>query len=229
MSIQTIQGRTPDGEYAPVAVADDGKLLVSGGNASTLYLTNIIGGLVPRGAYDPATDYAVGDAVAYNGSSYVMHTDAPAGTLPTTSANWGLLAAKGTQGDPGNDGADSTVPGPAGDSAYDIAVANGFVGDEAAWLASLQGTDGDSGGGTWGSITGNLSDQADLQAELDTIPGDASELQFNDNGFSNIVGGDVYTALQQIDQALNNINNNADGGTPASVYGGTITMDGGTV
>lgn len=32
--------------------------------------------------------------------------------------------------------------GPAGDSAYQIAVANGFVGNEAAWLASLQGDPG---------------------------------------------------------------------------------------
>lgn len=30
--------------------------------------------------------------------------------------------------------------GPPGDSAYQIAVANGFVGDEAAWLLSLKVT-----------------------------------------------------------------------------------------
>lgn len=29
-----------------------------------------------------------------------------------------------------------------GDSAYEIAVANGFVGTEQEWLASLKGTDG---------------------------------------------------------------------------------------
>ena len=33
----------------------------------------------------------------------------------------------------------------AGDSAYEIAVANGFVGTEAEWLASLEGTDGTNG------------------------------------------------------------------------------------
>lgn len=32
-------------------------------------------------------------------------------------------------------------------SAYDIAVANGFVGDEATWLLSLEGTDGADGAG----------------------------------------------------------------------------------
>lgn len=37
-----------------------------------------------------------------------------------------------------------SVIGPAGPSAYDSAVANGFVGTEAAWLATLQGVDGES-------------------------------------------------------------------------------------
>ena len=40
----------------------------------------------------------------------------------------------GTQGDPGL-------------SAYQVAVANGFVGNEAAWLASLVGPSGSGGGG----------------------------------------------------------------------------------
>lgn len=37
------------------------------------------------------------------------------------------------------------VPGPPGDSAYEVAVDNGFVGNEAAWLASLQGVPGANG------------------------------------------------------------------------------------
>ena len=39
-----------------------------------IQLTNVVGGLVPKGAYNAGTDYAVGDSVDYNGSSYVMHT-----------------------------------------------------------------------------------------------------------------------------------------------------------
>jgi len=35
--------------------------------------------------------------------------------------------------------------GPPGDSAYQIAVANGFVGNEAAWLLSLKGANGTNG------------------------------------------------------------------------------------
>lgn len=44
----------------------------------------------------------------------------------------------GEQGPPGTDGAD-------GESAYQIAVDNGFEGDQAAWLASLKGDKGDDG------------------------------------------------------------------------------------
>jgi len=58
-------------------------------------IINIMGGLTPRGTYDNGTDYAVGDSVEYNGSSYVMYADAAAGTLPTDTTKWQLLAEKG--------------------------------------------------------------------------------------------------------------------------------------
>lgn len=45
--------------------------------------------------------------------------------------------------------------GPEGDSAYEVAVNNGFVGTEAQWLASLEGPEGDPGApGTNATITG---------------------------------------------------------------------------
>lgn len=54
---------------------------------------------------------------------------------------------RGPQGEPGAAGADGEPgdTGPAGASAYQVAVANGFVGTEAAWLASLQGAPGSDG------------------------------------------------------------------------------------
>ncbi len=75
-----------------------------------IQFTNVAGGLVPRGAYNAGTDYAVGDSVDYQGSSYVMHTDAGAGTLPTNTSFWQVLANKGDTGATGATGA----PGPAG-------------------------------------------------------------------------------------------------------------------
>ena len=38
-----------------------------------------------------------------------------------------------------------SVPGPPGDSAYEVAVNNGFDGSEAEWLDSLQGEPGEKG------------------------------------------------------------------------------------
>ena len=49
--------------------------------------------------------------------------------------------AQGIQGLPGKDGA----KGADGKSAYEVAVLNGFVGNEAAWLASLKGEKGEKG------------------------------------------------------------------------------------
>jgi hypothetical protein len=48
---------------------------------------------------------------------------------------------QGQKGDPGAAGA----AGAAGASAYQLALANGFSGTEAEWLASLKGADGDQG------------------------------------------------------------------------------------
>jgi hypothetical protein len=76
----------------------------------------------------------------------------------------GTNGTNGTNGTDGTDGAD-------GESAYQVAVNNGFVGTEAAWLASLQGSDGADGtngtngtdgvgvaaGGTTGQVLAKVS------------------------------------------------------------------------
>lgn len=59
-----------------------------------------------RGDYDPATGYFVNDVVYYQGSSYIA-INPTTGVNPTpnaSSANWGLLALKGTKGDVGAPG-----------------------------------------------------------------------------------------------------------------------------
>ena len=62
----------------------------------------------------------------------------------------GLTGAKGDKGSDGLDGKDGLPGTPGkngvdGKSAYQIAVAQGFAGSEAAWLASLKGEKGDKG------------------------------------------------------------------------------------
>lgn len=59
-----------------------------------------------------------------------------------------IAAADGAPGSNGADGAD-------GASAYEVAVANGFVGNEAAWLASLVGPTGATGATGAAGATGN--------------------------------------------------------------------------
>ena len=76
----------------------------------------------------------------------------------------GLTGAKGDKGSDGLDGKDGLpgakgVDGKDGKSAYQIAVAQGFAGSEAAWLASLKGEKGDKGdaGGSAGQAKASES------------------------------------------------------------------------
>ena len=60
------------------------------------------------------------------------------GNTTTTIIKDGATGAKGDTGDPGQKGSD-------GKSAYQIAVANGYTGNETQWLESLKGRDGERG------------------------------------------------------------------------------------
>lgn len=60
-------------------------------------------------------------------------------------------------GSDGKDGADG-LNGSDGKSAYEIAVENGFVGSEADWIASLQGSDGVNGSDGKDGADGTISD-----------------------------------------------------------------------
>ena len=99
-------------------------------------------------AYDVAVANGfVGDEAAWLAS--LVGETGPQGDPGPAGAD-GEPGADGAQGDPGPagiDGADGDpgAPGADGLSAYEVAVANGFVGDEAAWLASLVGPTGATG------------------------------------------------------------------------------------
>jgi len=58
------------------------------------------------------------------------------------------------------------LTGPPGESAYQIAVDNGFTGTSAEWLASLGGG---GGGASWGGITGSIDSQSDLWIFLESL------------------------------------------------------------
>lgn len=95
---------------------------------------------------------APGEAYLIDGYVWVWTVDqfVNAGPLQGPPGADGADGADGAPGADGADGADGSdgapgTPGAAGASAYQIAVSNGFVGNEAAWLASLQGADGADG------------------------------------------------------------------------------------
>lgn len=84
-------------------------------------------------------------------------------TGPTGPA--GAAGTKGTNGSNGTNGTNGTN-GVNGSSAYQIAVANGFIGTEAEWLASLIG---DSGLTAWDMTVETVTCAYPLDASLDTI------------------------------------------------------------
>lgn len=72
----------------------------------------------------------------------------------------GIQGIKGDKGDIGNTGSQ-------GLSAYQVAVANGYVGTEAAWIASLKGVKGDTG------LKGDKGDKGDTGTQgLQGVKGD---------------------------------------------------------
>jgi hypothetical protein len=138
-------------------------------------------------AYSGVTAYVVNDAVSYLGSSYIA-TASTTGNLPTDVEFWDLMSVKGdtgatgAQGDVGPQGIQGVKgdtgdqgpqgiqgiqgeDGPAGPQGETGEVgAQGPIGPEGP-----EGPQGDPGINTWGSITGTLSEQLDLNAALTTL------------------------------------------------------------
>ena len=67
--------------------------------------------LLNKGEYSVSASYDFFDWVTYEGSSYVVtaSSGAPAGTLPTDTSYWSLLADKGDKGDKGDTGLAASV------------------------------------------------------------------------------------------------------------------------
>ena len=84
-----------------------------------------------------AYEVAVANGFVGTEPQWLLSLVGPQGETGPAGAN-GTNGTNGTNGLNGSDGAD-------GLSAYEVAVANGFVGNEAAWLASLVGATGATG------------------------------------------------------------------------------------
>ena len=84
--------------------------------------------------------------------------DSLVSTIPGPTGPTGLTGLQGTQGVAGQDGAN-------GLSAYQVAVSNGFVGTEAAWLTSLVGPKGDAGAQGVQGVQGSKGDKGDTGSQ----------------------------------------------------------------
>ena len=111
-------------------------------------VSNVVvsGGIVPTGEYSAGTTYAIGDMVTYNDVSYILYSLASAGTLPTDTTYWQIVADQGEQGIQGEDGEQGIKgdtgakgdTGQKGDKGY-----KGDTGDQG--IQGIQGIQGETG------------------------------------------------------------------------------------
>lgn len=99
-----------------------------------LLLSQVGNGLSGDGSAENPLTLKVDDTLEFTADGKLKVKGAARGATGATGAT-GARGEKGEKGERGEKGDD-------GKSAYEVAKANGFVGDEAAWLASLRGADG---------------------------------------------------------------------------------------
>jgi hypothetical protein len=110
-----------------------------------------------QGTYNSSAAYAVGDVVVYQGQLYYTKSVTTAGTLPTDTAKFDLIASKGADGQPGANGTNGTNGtdfgiyylgnyNPSSGYVPDIAVVRGSDGQ--LYLAKASGQLGDPVGNT---------------------------------------------------------------------------------
>ena len=186
-----------------------------------------VGSVGPQGA--PGVPGAPGDVGPMGPAGPV----GPQGIQGLPGSN-GLPGDPGPQGDVGPAGPQG-VPGPAGqdgDSAYAVAVANGFVGTEAQWLASLvgpQGPKGDTGpAGPAGSGSGDMQAATyDTNADGKVNAADTADAVpwAGVTGKPAVIaaGTDAATARTAIDAVAGNDHRLSDARVPTGGAGGVLS------
>ena len=134
----------------------------------------------------------------------------------------GLKGDKGDQGIPGTSGGPSGGVGPQGDSAYQVAVNNGFVGTEQDWLTSLKGDKGDQGPQ---GLKGDKGDQGDQG--LQGLKGDKGDK--GDQGLQGLKGDKGDQGFSAFEIAVQNgFNGTEQQWLTSLASGGTVAISVGT-
>jgi hypothetical protein len=133
-------GSGANGESAYQIAVDNGFV-----GSEEQWLASLVG---PQG---PAGPTGATGATGPQGPIGLTGATGPQGPIGLTGAQ-GPTGTTGAQGPTGATGSQGPA-GANGESAYQVAVDNGFVGTEAAWLASLVGPQGPAGSGGSGSYT----------------------------------------------------------------------------
>lgn len=102
---------------------------------------------------------------------------------PGTGGGTGPEGPQGPEGPAGRDGVDGRdgIDGDDGRSAYEVAVANGFEGNEEAWLESLRGQDGRDGKDGAKAVAGSNIEVSDNEDGSQTVSL-ADNVQLSDQG-----------------------------------------------
>tara|TARA_R110000772_G_scaffold1095_1_gene3847 strand:- start:1182 stop:2324 length:1143 start_codon:yes stop_codon:yes gene_type:complete len=123
--------------------------------------------------------------------------------LKGDTGDTGPLGPQGVQGLPGNDGSNGSN-GVDGISAYEVALANGFVGTEVEWLASLVGADGVEGAQGLQGIQGPQG----LQGETGLTGPEGLQGIQGEPGVGG--GGSDWTYVKLTSDAISTVTANAD-------------------
>jgi hypothetical protein len=175
-------------------------------------------GIVFRGAYLPVTNYDQGDAVSYQGSSYISIANGNQGNTPGSSPSaWSLLAAEGAAGDTGLPG----VPGAAGPQG--ATGLQGPIGPQGP--AGLQGSQGPQGvagpaGAAGMNYRGSWNPGINYQANDASSFGGSTYLALAAN-FG--MQPDLYPSVWTVLAAKGNEGPTGPAGVAATVSIGTVT------
>ena len=202
-------------------------------------IVEVVSGVGPQGPKGDVGSVGPPGAPGAPGAPGDVGPMGPAGPVGPQGIQ-GLPGSNGLPGDPGPQGdvgpaGPQGVPGPAGqdgDSAYAVAVANGFVGTEAQWLASLvgpQGPKGDTGpAGPAGSGSGDMQAATyDTNADGKVNAADTADAVpwAGVTGKPAVIaaGTDAATARTAIDAVAGNDHRLSDARVPTGGAGGVLS------